>query len=299
MSEATGATGKGKGKGKGTSRGTGRGDGGEGGDGVERAAGYLRERIPAAPGVALILGSGLGDLAERVEDAVVVPYGDIPGFAPSTVAGHKGRLVAGRLEGVGVLAFQGRYHAYEGHDPAALATPVRAARALGVETLIVTCAAGGVNRALAPGTLMLLTDHLNLMGRNPLVGRVRSGEARFPDMTEPYDRGLQTLAQEVALDEGIVLRRGVYVAVAGPNLETRAEYRMLRTMGADVVGMSTVPEVIVARHAGMKVLGISIITDSCLPDALEPASIEEIIRIAGIAQPKLTRLVEGVLGRLP
>ncbi len=266
--------------------------------GVERAAEYLRGRIGASPRVALILGSGLGDLAERVEDAVAVPYADIPGFAPSTVVGHKGRLVAGRLEGVDVLAFQGRYHAYEGHDPAALATPVRTARALGVDTLIVTCAAGGVNRSFGPGTLMLLSDHLNFMGRNPLVGAVRDGETRFPDMTEPYDRELRELADAVARDEGIDIVEGIYAAVLGPSYETPAEIRMLERLGADAVGMSTVPEVIAARAGGLRVLGIALITNAAAGITGALLDHEEVIAAGAEAAARFQRLVRGVLTRL-
>jgi purine-nucleoside phosphorylase len=268
------------------------------GDGVERAAEYLRGRIGGAPRVALILGSGLGELAERMEDAVTVSYGDIPGFAPSTVVGHKGQLVAGRLEGVDVLAFQGRYHAYEGHDPATLATPVRTARALGAETLIVTCAAGGVNRAFGPGTLMLLSDHLNFMGRNPLVGAVRDGETRFPDMTEPYDAGLRELAGAVARDEGIQITEGVYAAVLGPSYETPAEIRMLERLGADAVGMSTVPEVIAARAGGIRVLGIALITNAAAGLTGALLDHEEVIAAGREAAERFQRLVRGVLARL-
>lgn len=267
-------------------------------DPVARAAEYLEGRLEATPEVALILGSGLGALADRVEDPVVVPYGEIPGFAPSTVAGHKGRLVAGLLEGVWVLAFQGRYHAYEGHAPAELATPVRTARALGAETLIVTCAAGGVNRALGPGTLMLLTDHLNLMGRNPLVGAVRAGETRFPDMTEPYDRDLRGLARAAAGDEGIEVSEGVYAAVLGPSYETPAEIRMLDRLGADAVGMSTVPEVIAARAAGMRVLGIALITNAAAGISGALLDHEEVIAAGAEAAERFQRLVRGVLARL-
>jgi purine-nucleoside phosphorylase len=262
---------------------------------VSRAAEYLEGRLERSPRVALILGSGLGALAEQVDDGVVVPYGDIPGFAPSTVAGHKGRLVAGRLEGVEVLAFQGRYHAYEGHDPAALATPVRTARALGADTLIVTCAAGGVNRAFGPGTLMLLTDHLNFMGRNPLVGPVRDGETRFPDMTEPYDRGLREVAAAVAREEGIEITEGVYAAVLGPSYETPAEIRMLERLGADAVGMSTVPEVIAARAGGMRVLGIALITNAAAGISGALLHHEEVIAAGVEAGERFQRLVRGVL----
>ncbi|MFP4622718.1 MAG: purine-nucleoside phosphorylase [Gemmatimonadota bacterium] len=260
-----------------------------------RASEYLRKRLRATPSVALILGSGLGELAERVEDPVVVSYADIPGFAPSTVVGHAGRLVAGRLEGVEVLAFQGRYHAYEGHDPAELATPVRTARSLGARTLIVTCAAGGVNRAYGPGTLMLLSDHLNLMARNPLVGSVREGETRFPDMTDPYDPGLRRLAMAVAGAEGIGVTEGVYAAVLGPSYETPAEIRMLATLGADAVGMSTVPEVIAARAGGMRVLGIALITNAAAGITGAPLDHEEVIAAGVEAAERFQRLVRGVL----
>lgn len=267
-------------------------------DPVARARDYLEERLDRSPEVALILGSGLGALAEEVEDAAVVPYGEIPGFAPSTVAGHKGRLVAGRLEGVEVLAFQGRYHAYEGHAPADLGTPVRTAGALGAETLIVTCAAGGVSRELGPGALMLLTDHLNLMGRNPLVGPVREGEARFPDMTAPYDAELRKVAEAVARDEGIAVDAGVYAAVLGPSYETPAEIRMLERLGADAVGMSTVPEVIVARAAGIRVLGIALITNAAAGITDAPLDHEEVIAAGVEAADRFQRLVRGVLRRL-
>lgn len=267
-------------------------------DGMEHAVEYLRGRIGTSPRAALILGSGLGELAERVEEAVAVPYADIPGFAPSTVAGHKGRLVAGRLEGVDVLAFQGRYHAYEGHDPAALATPVRTARALGVDTLLVTCAAGGVNRSFGPGTLMLLSDHLNFMGRNPLVGAVRDGETRFPDMTEAYDGELRQLAAAVARDEGIDVVEGVYAAVLGPSYETPAEIRMLERLGADAVGMSTVPEVIAARAGGLRVLGIALITNAAAGITGALLDHEEVIAAGAEAAERFQRLVRGVLARL-
>lgn len=265
---------------------------------VERAVRYLEERLEGSPRVALILGSGLGELAEQVEDGVVVSYADIPGFAPSTVVGHKGRLVAGRLEGVDVLAFQGRYHAYEGHDPADLATPIRTARALGAETLIVTCAAGGVNRSFGPGTLMLLTDHLNFMGRNPLVGPVRDGETRFPDMTEPYDMELRDTAAAAALEEGIQIAEGVYAAVLGPSYETPAEIRMLERLGADAVGMSTVPEVIAARAAGVRVLGIALITNAAAGISGALLDHEEVIAAGVEAAERFQRLVRGVLARL-
>lgn len=267
-------------------------------DEVGRAVEYLRERIDASPRVALVLGSGLGELGESIENGVAISYGDIPGFAPSTVVGHKGRLVAGRLEGVEVLAFQGRYHAYEGHDPAALATPVRAARGLGAEILLVTCAAGGVNRAFGPGTLMLLSDHLNFMARNPLVGPVLDGESRFPDMTEPYDPELRRLARDAARSQGIAVEEGVYAAVLGPSYETPAEIRMLERLGADAVGMSTVPEVIAARAGGMRVLGIALITNAAAGISGAPLDHEEVIAAGVQAADRFQRVVRGVLAGL-
>ncbi|HSG81703.1 MAG TPA: purine-nucleoside phosphorylase, partial [Gemmatimonadota bacterium] len=216
-----------------------------------------------------------------------------------TVESHSGRLLLGRLSGQLVVAMQGRFHRYEGYSLQQVSFPVRVMRDLGAEILVVSNACGGMDPMWDVGDLMLIADHINLLGDNPLIGpNLDELGPRFPDMSEPYDLGLQKLALDVAREERITLRRGVYVAVPGPNLETRAEYRFLRMIGADVVGMSTVPEVIVALHGGMKVLGISIITDSCLPDALKPASVEEIIRVAGQAEPKLTSLIKNVVARL-
>ena len=228
-----------------------------------------------------------------------IPYAEIPHFPLSTVESHSGRLLFGTLGGKPVMAMQGRFHRYEGYTLQQVTFPVRVMRALGIDTLVVSNACGGMNPLWAPGDLMLMADHINLLGENPLTGANDDALGpRFPDMSQPYDHALQLLAREVALEGKIPLRSGVYVAVPGPNLETRAEYRMLRMMGADVVGMSTVPEVIVARHGGMRVLGISIITDACLPDALEEADIATIIATAGRAEPNLTKLVEGVVARL-
>lgn len=267
-------------------------------DGVGRAVTHLQARLKAVPRVALVLGSGLGELADRVEDPLALPYAEIPGFAASTVAGHRGRLVAGRLAGVEVLAFQGRYHAYEGHDAAVLATPVRTARALGVEILVVTCAAGGVNRSFGPGTLMLLSDHLNLMGGNPLLGPVREGEVRFPDMTEPYDAELRRRARDVASAQGIHVEEGVYAAVLGPSYETPAEIRMLERLGADAVGMSTVPEVIVARAAGVRVLGIALISNAAAGISGELLDHEDVIAAGVEAADRFQALILGVLASL-
>lgn len=263
---------------------------------VTAAADVVRARWPAAPEVAIVLGTGLGGLAREIQVEVAVDYQDLPGFPLSTVESHAGRLLCGTLGGRRVVAMQGRFHRYEGYSLQQVTFPVRVLRALGAEMLVVSNACGGMNPLWSPGDLMLIADHVNMLGDNPLIGPNddRLG-VRFPDMSAPYDAELRTLARAVAAGKGIVLREGVYVAVPGPNLETRAEYRMLRTLGGDVVGMSTVPEVIVARHAGMRVLGLSIITDQCLPDALEEADVATIIATAGRAEPTLTALVRGVL----
>ena len=268
-------------------------------DPVSAATEYLRERLEGrSPAVALILGSGLGALADEVEDAVRVPYVEIPGFATTTVEGHAGQLVAGVLEGVSVVAYQGRYHAYEGHDPADLATPVRTAAALGAETLIVTCAAGGVTRRLGPGTLMRISDHINLMGRNPLVGSAREGEPRFPDMTAAYDPALAERARATAEEMGIELAEGVYAAMLGPSYETPAEIRMLERMGADAVGMSTVPEVIAARAVGLRVLGIALITNAAAGVVEGPLDHDEVIAAGAEAAADFQQLIRGTLARL-
>jgi purine-nucleoside phosphorylase len=240
----------------------------------------------------------LGALAREIEAEASIPYPDIPFFPRSTVESHRGQLVCGRLAGQSVLAMEGRFHLYEGYSPWQVTFPIRVMKELGCGLLIVSNAAGGLNPLHKKGDLIVLEDHINFMGLNPLIGPNddRLGP-RFPDLIEPYDRKLQDLALEVALEENIVAHRGVYVAVVGPNLETRAEYRFLRAMGADVVGMSTVPEVLVAAHAGLKVLGFSIITDMCLPDALHPVQIEEIIAVANEAEGKLRAIVRGVLAR--
>src|SRR5262249_32133501 len=227
----------------------------------------------------------------EIENPVVIPYEDIPGFPASTVESHAGRLLCGTLGARTVVAMQGRFHRYEGYTLQQVTFPVRVLRALGADTLIVSNACGGLNPLWSAGDLMLIADHINLLGDSPLVGPNddRLGP-RFPDLSQAYDAELRSLAREVAARAHVALREGVYVAVTGPNLETRAEYRFLRAIGADVVGMSTVPEVLVAVHAGMRVLGLSIVTDMCLPDALEPATVERILAVAGGAEPKLTGL---------
>jgi purine-nucleoside phosphorylase len=268
-------------------------------DRVRAAAEVVRGQSALVPEIGIILGTGLGGLSREIAIEAEVPYGEIPDFPLSTVETHAGRLLLGRLGGRPVVAMQGRFHRYEGYDLRQVTFPVRVLHALGARTLIVSNACGGMNPLLGPGDLVLLSDHINLLGDNPLVGPndERLGP-RFPDMSAPYDPELRMLARKTALELGIVLREGVYVAVPGPNLETRAEYRMLRAMGADVVGMSTVPEVIVAGHQGMRTVGISIITDQCLPDALEPADIGRIIETAGRAEPHLTRLIAALVARV-
>ncbi len=266
---------------------------------VGAATSVVREVSRLEPEVGIILGTGLGGLADEITVEAAVPYERIPGFPLSTVESHAGRLLLGKLGARRVVAMQGRFHRYEGYQLADVAFPVRVMRALGARVLIVSNACGGMHPLWSPGDLVLLSDHINLLGDNPLIGSndERLGP-RFPDMSAPYDPELRDLARRVALDLGITLREGVYVAVPGPNLETRAEYRMLRAIGADVVGMSTVPEVIVAAHGGMRTVGISIITDQCLPDALEPADIERIIATARRAEPSLTRLISGMVEQL-
>jgi purine-nucleoside phosphorylase len=268
-------------------------------DQITTALAAIRERTDSKPSVAIILGTGLGALADDIDVDVSIEYGDIPGFPLSTVETHAGRLLVGTLGGKQVVAMQGRFHYYEGYSMQQITFPVRVMRAMGAETLVVSNACGGMNPYMLPGDIMIMADHINLLGDNPLIGpNDEELGPRFPDMSEPYSRELIALCEQVALDEKISVKKGVYVAVPGPNLETAAEYRFLRTIGADVVGMSTVPEDIVAIHAGMRVLGLSVITDRCWPDALEPASIKRIIATANEAQPKLSALMHGVIERL-
>lgn len=260
----------------------------------------LKDRVGGpAPTIGLVLGTGLGKLAKEMNVKEAVPYGDIPHFPVSTVESHAGQLLAGTLEDIPVLALQGRFHIYEGYSAWQIGFPIRVLASLGVETLLVSNAAGGMNPLFRRGDLMLLTDHINLLGANPLIGpNVDAWGPRFPDMSEPYDKDLRKEAHIVALEEGIRLQEGVYVAVSGPALETRAEYRFLRTIGGDAVGMSTVPEAIVANHMGLRVMAVSVITDMGLPDALEPLALEDVLAAAAEAEPKLTALVKGVVQRL-
>ena len=263
---------------------------------LHEAVSAVRDRGALAPEVAIVLGTGLGALAHEIDVETVIPYEEIPHFPLSTVETHTGRLLLGTLAGKRVVAMQGRFHRYEGYTLQQVTLPVRVMRLLGAETLFVSNACGGMNPLWHPGELVAIDDHINLLGDNPLIGpNLDELGPRFPDMSRVYDRELLRLAEAAALELRIPLRRGVYVAVTGPNLETRAEYRMLRALGADVVGMSTVPEAIVARQMSMRVLGISILTDACLPDHLEPAAIEQIIRTANEAEPKLTAVFRAVL----
>jgi len=266
---------------------------------VADAVRAVRARTELAPEIAVILGTGLGGLAREIQVEATIPYADIPGFLVPTVESHAGSLLVGTLGRRRIAALQGRFHLYEGYPLDAVSFPVRVLHALGARTLFVSNACGGMHPLWAAGDLVLLADHINLQGDNPLVGPHHETDGpRFPDLSAAYDPDLRTLARAVALEQGVTLREGVYVAVQGPNLETRAEYRMLRAMGGDVVGMSTVPEVIVARQLGMRVLGLSIITDLCLPDALEPASVERILAVAAAAEPRFTALVQGIIARV-
>ncbi len=267
-------------------------------DAVQEAVQAISSRIPSRPQVALILGTGLGGLAERISATHVIPYEEIPNFPVSTVEGHRGRLVFGTLADKQVVAMQGRLHLYEGYSLQEVTLPVRVMRGLGAEILIINSAAGGLNPNFSAGDVMVITDHINLMGDSPLKGLVdeRLGE-RFPDMSRPYDSELIEIAGKAAMRLNIPLRYGVYAGVAGPNLETRAETRMLKILGADAVGMSTVPEVIVATQVGFKILALAAITNINLPDAMEPILVQQVIANAQLAEPKLAAIVEETLRR--
>jgi len=266
---------------------------------VEAAVAALRAVTDSTPRIGIILGTGLGKLVDDIDVHTEVAYDDLPHFPISTVESHHGRLLFGHLRGAPVVAMQGRFHLYEGYSPKQVTFPVRVFGALGVETLLISNAAGGMNPHHQRGDLMLVTDHINLQGGNPLVGpNVDAWGPRFPDMSEPYDVDLRHLAEAKALELGIKLHQGVYVAVLGPNLETKAEYRFLRAIGADVVGMSTVPEVIVARHMNLRVLAFSVITDECFPDALQPVTLDEVLAAAAEAEPNLTAIMAAVVEAL-
>jgi len=266
---------------------------------VVEAAAYIRSHIDLTPRIGLVLGTGLGGAVECIEPSAAISYQDIPHYPVSTVEGHEGRLVCGRWMGQPVMVMQGRFHLYEGYSPRQISFPIRVMKALGTEILIVCSAAGGLNPLFEAGNLMIVSDHINLTGHNPLIGpNADEWGPRFPDMTEPYSRRLQALARDAAVKERVPMQRGVYVGVLGPSLETAAETRLLKAAGADAVGMSMVMEVITAVHAGIEVLGIAVITNVNLPDHYQPAILEEIIATAEKAGTALTRLLEGTIGRL-
>ena len=263
------------------------------------ALAYITSQTDFEPEYLLILGTGLSQLADEIDQVASISYEDIPHFPLSTVETHVGKLIFGTLGGKKVVAMQGRFHFYEGYTMQQIVFPLRVLKALGAHTLFVSNACGGMNIHYKRGDIMVITDHINMLGTNPLIGPNDDELGpRFPDMSQPYTERLIETAQNVALDNSIKLQEGVYLAISGPTLETKAEYRFMKQIGADVVGMSTVPEVIAAVHMGMDVLGISVITDECFPDALEPLNIEHVLEAAAMAEPKLTQVIIGVLNRL-
>lgn len=260
-------------------------------DQLQETQRFVADQITTPPDVGIVLGTGLGRLAREIEAAHIFSYADLPHFPVSTVETHAGKLIYGTLGRQRVLAMQGRFHHYEGYSMTQITYPIRLMKLLGINTLYISNVSGGINARYEKGDLVIIDDHINLQSANPLTGpNLDELGPRFPDMSRPYDPGLIDAAWQIAQEEGFRIHKGVYAAVNGPNLETRAEYRFLRTIGADLVGMSTVPEVIVANHMGMRVLAVSIITDLGDPDHLEPVDVSEIIRVAGEAEPKLTRL---------
>ena len=266
---------------------------------INESIAYIRTRTKATPSIGVILGTGLGGLVKEIRKEAEIDYADIPHFPVSTVESHHGKLIFGTLAGKKIVAMQGRFHLYEGYSLKQVTFPVRVMKFLGVERLLISNAAGALNPQFTKGDVMLMTDHINLLGDNPLIGaNDESLGPRFPDMSEPYSREFIALAEQAALDLKIPVRRGVYAAMQGPSLETRAEYRFLRTIGADAVGMSTVPEDIVAVHMGMKVLGFSILTDECFPDALKPVTLAEVLKVATKSEPKMTAIMKEVVKRM-
>jgi purine-nucleoside phosphorylase len=266
---------------------------------INEALGFIRTKTGMKPGIGIILGTGLGGLVKEIKKEVVLDYGHIPHFPVSTVESHHGKLIFGTLAGKKIVAMQGRFHMYEGYNLRQITFPVRVMKFLGVENILVSNAAGALNPLFQKGDVMIMSDHINLLGDNPLIGPNDDELGpRFPDMSEAYNKGLIKLAEQAALDLKIRIQKGVYVAMQGPSLETKAEYRFLRGIGADAVGMSTVPEDIVAVHMGMSVLGFSILTDECFPDALQPASLENILKVAAKAEPKMTAIMEEVIKRM-
>ena len=266
---------------------------------LEDARQAIAARTTFRPRAGLILGSGLGGLTTSLTIDTEIDYAELPHMPRATAPGHEGKLLLGTLHSVKLAVLAGRFHAYEGHTMAQVAFPVRLVKALGADTLILTSLVGSMHPNMPPGSLVVLEDHINLMGVNPLIGpNDETMGPRFPDMSEPYDPELRQLAMDIAAEQGLPLHPGVYVAVAGPNLETRAEYRFLRQIGADVVGMSMVPEVITARHGALRVLAVVVVSDACIPEHLKPASIDELLRVAAATEPKLTALLSGVIARL-
>jgi len=263
---------------------------------IQETTKFIKQRCDFPPDIGIILGTGLGALAEDIDKEMEIPYEQIPHFAKSTVEFHAGKLILGTLNGKKVIAMQGRFHYYEGYSMKQITFPVRIMKSLGAETLLVSCASGCLNPQFRTGDIMIIADHINLLGDNPLIGvNDESLGPRFPDMSEPYSRDLIELAERIALEEKIKVQKGVYAAMTGPSLETAAEYRFLRLIGADVIGMSTVPENIVAIHSGMRVLGLSVLTDACFPDCLKPSNIDEIIKTAKESEPRLTLLMKKVI----
>ncbi|KAB3532526.1 purine-nucleoside phosphorylase [Alkaliphilus pronyensis] len=266
---------------------------------IKEAQEFLSNRISITPEIGLILGSGLGDLADEIQDATVINYKEIPNFPESTVEGHAGELVVGKLQGKNVVAMKGRFHFYEGYSMKEVTFPVRVMAAIGVKLLLVTNACGGLNPKLSAGSLMIINDHINFMGTNPLIGKNEAELGpRFPDMSTAYDKGLIDLAHKVGEDQGITTHEGVYLAISGPNYFSKAELRMIITLGADTIGMSTVPEVIVARHSNLKVLGISCVTDMAIPDSLESISHQQVMEMAKKTKPKFISLVKGIVNEV-
>ncbi len=266
---------------------------------IEEAKCFIEQKRKLKPEIGIILGTGLGKLVNDIEDQSVISYKDIPSFIVSTAPGHRGNLILGKLKGKKVVVMQGRFHFYEGYSLEEVTFPIRVMKALGINILIESNTAGGMNPNFKAGDLMLITDHINLMGNNPLIGPNDDKIGpRFPDMSEPYDNKLIELAERIALEERIKVHRGVYLGISGPSLETRAEYKFLRMIGADAVGMSTVPEVIVAKHSNLQVLGISCITDECIPDRLKPVDLPTIVHVAQKAEPQMRRLVERVIAEI-
>ena len=260
---------------------------------------FIRTKTNAKPAIGIILGTGLGGLVKEIKQDVVIDYAAIPHFPVSTVESHHGKLIFGTLAGKKIVAMQGRFHLYEGYNLKQVTFPVRVMKFLGVKSILVSNAAGALNPLFKKGDVMLISDHINLLGDNPLIGPNDDDIGpRFPDMSEAYDKELIGLAEQAALDLKIRVQKGVYVAMQGPSLETKSEYRFLRIIGADAVGMSTVPEDIVAVHMGMRVLGFSILTDECFPDALKPALLEEILKVATKAEPKMTAIMKEVVKRM-